>query len=249
MDSPFRVKATAAPVRMQVVSALQQAIESGRFAPGERLIERELCDLTGVSRTSVREALRELESRGLVQMVPNRGPIVAVLTLDETQELYEVRAALEGLAGELFATRATDAQVEDLRARVNEIKRRARDGETVDLTQVKDGFYELLFEGAGNSVARLMLDTIHSRITLLRRTTLSRPDRAVVMAAELEEIMNAIEARDPETTRTACVRHIRMAATVALEILTDVGTAESPGRRGSAASRNRGDAARDSGSR
>ena len=222
MDDPLKVTAMAAPVRMQVVSVLQQAIETGRFAPGERLIERELCDLTGVSRTSVREALRELESRGLVQMVANRGPIVAVLTLAEAQELYEVRAALEGLAGELFAVRATDAQVRELRARVDEIKKRARDGEVVELPSVKDGFYELLFEGAGNSVARLMLDTIHSRITLLRRTTLSRPDRAIVMASELEEIMDAIEAREPEATRKACARHIRMATTVALEILTDI---------------------------
>lgn len=226
MDNAFKVTTTAAPVRMQVVSALQQAIESGRFAPGERLIERELCDLTGVSRTSVREALRELESRGLVQMVPNRGPIVAVLTLEEAQELYEVRAALEGLAGEQFAVRATDTQVRQLRAHVDEIKRRAREGEIVDLPSVKDGFYELLFDGAGNSVARQMLDTIHSRITLLRRTTLSQPDRAIVMASELDEIMDAIEAREPEATRKACVRHIRIAAKVALEILAGVGTAE-----------------------
>lgn len=226
MEKGLRVTATAAPVRMQVVSVLQQAIESGRFAPGERLIERELCDLTGVSRTSVREALRELESRGLVRMVANRGPIVAVLTLQETQELYEVRAALEGLAGELFAARATDAQVRKLREHVDEITRRANNGEIVDLPSVKDGFYELLFEGAGNSVARQMLDTIHSRITLLRRTTLSRPDRAIVMASELDEIMDAIEAREPEATRRACVRHIRMATTVALEILTEAGVVE-----------------------
>jgi DNA-binding GntR family transcriptional regulator len=221
MDNLLKIQATAAPVRMQVVSVLQQAIESGRFAPGDRLIERELCDLTGVSRTSVREALRELESRGLVQMVPNRGPIVAVLTPQEARDLYEVRAALEGLAGELFAVRASDVQVRQLRAKVNEIKRQARNGEIVNLPLVKDGFYELLFEGAGNSGAKSMLDGIHSRITILRRTTLSRPDRAIVMASELDEIMDAIEAREPEATRKACVRHIRMAATVALEILSE----------------------------
>lgn len=220
MENLLRVQATAAPVRMQVVSVLQQAIESGRFVPGDRLIERELCDLTGVSRTSIREALRELESRGLVQMVANRGPIVAVLSKDEAKALYEVRAALEGLAGEQFATRATEAQVRRLRASVDAISQRARDGEVMDMPSVKDEFYEMLFEGAGNPVARSMLDTIHSRITILRRTTLSRPDRAVVMAAELDEIMKAIEARDPEAARRACVAHINMAATVALDILS-----------------------------
>src|SRR5690606_4359359 len=100
-DLSMRVASVAAPVRRQVAKVLREAITSGRFAPGQRLIEKDLCELLGVSRPSVREALRELESEGLIEIIPNRGPLVKRLTAADAASVYQVRAALEALAARL----------------------------------------------------------------------------------------------------------------------------------------------------
>ena len=94
----LEVQRHAAPLRQQVVEALRLAIIDGRLAPGARLIERELTEMLRVSRTVIREALRQLESEGLIAIVPNKGPVVRALTLAEAKDLYQIRAVLEGLA-------------------------------------------------------------------------------------------------------------------------------------------------------
>src|SRR5690606_38258491 len=101
----FRVERVAAPLRHQVIESIRNAIVTGHFKPGERLLERRLCEMTGVSRTLVREALRQLESEGLIEVVAHRGPKVAVLKPDMAKDIYLVRAKLEGLAAALFARR------------------------------------------------------------------------------------------------------------------------------------------------
>jgi DNA-binding GntR family transcriptional regulator len=93
-DESMKVSNVAAPVRLQVAASFRSAILSGRFQPGDRLIEKDLCDLTGASRTSVREALRQLETEGLVQLVPNKGPIVASIDPKQARSIYQVRAVL-----------------------------------------------------------------------------------------------------------------------------------------------------------
>ena len=110
-QSSLRVKRNNITLRQQVLDVLRNAILEARFKPGDRLIERELCELTGVSRTSVREALRHLESEGLVRNIPNKGPTVATVGLEEAQQIYEMREALEGQAGRLFAQRAPAGEV------------------------------------------------------------------------------------------------------------------------------------------
>ena len=95
-------------MRHQVAEVLRAAITTGRFAPGQRLVEKDLCELTGVSRASVREALRQLESEGLIQTLPNRGPLVSRLSTQDAASIYQVRGALEALAAQLFANHATD---------------------------------------------------------------------------------------------------------------------------------------------
>jgi DNA-binding transcriptional regulator YhcF (GntR family) len=101
---------TAAPLRQQVVKAIREDILDGGLVPGQRLVESVLCDAYGVSRTVIREALRQLESEHLIRVMPNLGPIVTVLTESEIKSIYVVRASLEGLAGELFALHATFAE-------------------------------------------------------------------------------------------------------------------------------------------
>src|SRR5262247_14034 len=129
----MRVVRNTVTLRQQVLEVLRSAILNFQFKPGDRLIERELCELTGVSRTSVREALRHLESEGLVESLPNKGPIVATLDLRQAGQIFEVRAALEGMAGRLFAERATQAQRENLRAALVALERTFAGGDRAEI--------------------------------------------------------------------------------------------------------------------
>ncbi len=215
-DATMRVASIAAPVRQQVVAAFRSAIIGGRFQPGERLIEKELCDLTGSSRTSVREALRQLEAEGLVEMVPNKGPIVALISPEQARSIYQVRGALESLAGGLFAKNASDAQIKRLDVAVNNLAKVYKSGDIEQVLIVKDAFYAILLEGSGNEIVPSLLRMMQARISLLRRVSLSKATRLNESIAEIRLILKAIKARNPIAAAKACVDHVERAAAAAL---------------------------------
>lgn len=215
----MRVVTMAAPVRHQVVEVIRRAITSGRFAPGARLVEKDLCEVTGVSRPSVREALRQLETEGLIEIVPNRGPFVARLSKEMAAGIYQVRGALEGLAARNFASFATDAQIEDLKQSVSALVSAYSTRDVGRILDAKRRFYDVLLEGASNPVIRSVLRTLNDRITLLRRVSLSSPDRSEASIAEIRDLLDAICRRDAEGAHDASIRHIEQAAKAALQNL------------------------------
>jgi DNA-binding GntR family transcriptional regulator len=220
-SASLKVERTPAPVRAQVLDNLRQAILDGRFLPGQRLIERELVELTGVSRTSIREALRELAAEGLVQTIPNKGTVVATLGAEEARQLYQVRTVLEGLAGRLFVENATDAQRRALHRAMTAIERLAERGASI--LDAKDRFYDVLFAGGGNVALHQTAIGLHARVRALRSLSLSRPGRAEESVRELREIMAAIDANDAERAELACTRHVANAGAVAAEALSSHG--------------------------
>jgi DNA-binding GntR family transcriptional regulator len=217
-NASLKVERTPAPVRAQVLDNLRQAILDGRFLPGQRLIERELVELTGVSRTSIREALRELAAEGLVQTIPNKGTVVATLGAEEARQLYQVRTVLEGLAGRLFVENATDAQRRALHRAMTAIERLAE--RNASILDAKDRFYDVLFAGGGNVALHQTALGLHARVRVLRSLSLSRPGRAAESVRELREIMAAIDANDAERAALACTRHVANAGAVAAEALS-----------------------------
>jgi DNA-binding GntR family transcriptional regulator len=210
----------AAPIREQVVSNLRRAIIDGQFQPGERLIERELCELTGVSRTSIREALRQLEVEGLVENVPNKGIIVGTLTASEAEDIYQVRAVLEGLAGRLYAERATEEGIAALREAMHAIDEAYQRADKRALLHAKNQFYAVLLHGCGNTTIAPLLLSLHDRIAFLRSLSLSQPGRSEKSVEEVRQILHAIEQRDPERAAAACSEHVQNAAKAALSGLT-----------------------------
>lgn len=218
MDKSLRVEAQPS-LRELVAERIREGVVSGRFPPGHRLVERKLCELIGVSRTSVREALRELESEGLVNVLPNRGPIVSIVSVETAESIYQVRTLLEGLAARLFAKRATEAQIKALEKAVAALDKVYRDYSAGAFLAAKAEFYRILLEGAGNEVAATMLRAIHTRVSLLRATSLSDPKRAHDSIAEIRELLAAIKARDEEAAWRTCVEHIENAAKTALAVL------------------------------
>lgn len=220
-DLSMRVTALAAPVRRQAAKMLRSAITSGRFTPGQRLIEKDLCELLGISRPSVREALRELESDGLIETIPNRGPMVKSLSVADATSVYQVRAALEALAAWLFVENATDAQVGSLREAAERLAHAYKSGEVEEILAAKEEFYTTFFEGSGNTIIPAQLRSLNDRITALRRLTLASPKRAKQSIREIRELVAAISRRDAEAAYDLSLQHIQQAAKVALKGLVE----------------------------
>lgn len=214
---PTPIGRVAAPLRDQVLDVVRQGILDFQLKPGQRLVERELMEQLGVSRATVREVVARLESEGLVTTIPQRGAIVAVLTVREAADIYEMRVALEALAVRHFVERATAEQVRRIRAAF-EVLANIPETETDNLLRLraKDAFYKALLEGAASPALTQTLTGLQSRVRLLRQTSLSVPGRAQQTVDEIRAIVEAIEARDAEAASAACARHVRNAAKTGL---------------------------------
>lgn len=213
-------KVVPKPIRQQAEDALRQAIITGRFAPGEHLSDRVVCEVLGASRSVVREAIRLLEAEGLVTVIPHRGTYVAFLSSAEAAQIYEVRGVLEALAGEAFATRASDEERQELYAVFEQLaKSTAGSGGNTTLLELKQRFYAVLLKGCRNSYVARMLDQMLNRNMQLRATSLSEPGRLPRTIEELRRVVDAIERRDGEEAWLACRAHVQAAAAIALRVL------------------------------
>ena len=213
---------TARPLtlRSQVEEFLRRSIMTGRFAMGERLVERELCEMLGVSRPSVREALRALEAEKLVTIIPNKGPIVTLLTREEAGDLYALRALLEGYATREFTRLASDGEVERLGEAVTALHEEAAGGDRDRLLAAKARFYEIIFDGCGNRLVKEFLSSLFTRINLLRATSFSRPERLAVSLREIDGLYDRIRSRDLDGAQKAAEEHILNARAAALPVLS-----------------------------
>jgi GntR family transcriptional regulator, trigonelline degradation regulator len=217
---PLRVGRVAAPLRSQVLVVLRKAILDFHYKPGQRLVERELMDDLGVSRTTIREVLRELAAEGLVASLPQRGMIVVTPSLKEAKELYEVRAAMESLALTGFIARATNEQVAQLRAALNAFEREAGEGgDFRALLKSKDDAYDVVLAGAGNDSVRAIQEGLRARVRALDAASLSVPGRPLEELEELRMIVQAVERRDVEAAVQASAAHVAGASAAGLAAL------------------------------
>lgn len=199
------------PTRDLVLRKLRGAILSGRFQPGQRLLERELVEQMGVSRTPIREALRKLELEGLVTTTPYKGPVVTLPTLEDAQALFEVRSAMEGQAVALFTRRADDAAIERLRGHIEVAERALARGSVRGVLAANNAFHDEVAAGCGNTLLQSMLANLRDRIVLLRVESLSYPGRPPHSIAEHRAIVRRIERRDARGARRLNEGHIMRA--------------------------------------
>ncbi|TDD34316.1 GntR family transcriptional regulator [Actinomadura sp. KC06] len=206
----LRIDRPAETVPQLVVRRVRQAILEGTLSPGRRLTERELMELTGVSRTSIREAVRHLQALGLVEMSGRKGVRVAVLGSDDVRQLYEVRAALESEAASLFVQRATDTEI-------LELVKLTRPGKSDDdqLSSIYH-FDELLLAGARNALLASTLAPLHARIHALRRLSLTIPGRRERSEQEYRDLVAAITDRDADRAAQLARQHVDAAKDAAL---------------------------------
>lgn len=206
-----RLVQQSAPLRRQITSSLRQAIERGTLKPGERLVEKDVCRDLNVSRTSLREAFRELEAEGLLTNHP-RGMVVTLVTDQDANNIYDVRAALEALVAEQFANTASDAAQAALQQAVDGLERAYADQDYDRILSAKQAFYETLCRGADNLIVLDVLNRLNSRITQLRSASLSDPVRGLASMSEIRKLAAALLTRDAAAARAAAVGHVAAAA-------------------------------------
>jgi len=224
MDRPIELKSTlriedVPTVRAIVARKLREAIMSGNLKPGQRLVERELCEMMGVSRPSIREALRLLEADGLVNTVPHRGPMVSTISLEEARQLYAARAVLEGFAGRECARLHDPAVVRKIGEALGRLKVALAESDMIAVLEAKTDFYAALIGGCRNAFIERMLKPLHDRITLLRITSMSHPKRVNKSLREVTAIWRAIQSGDEDLAERCCVDHIKAAAVAALDMI------------------------------
>lgn len=225
MNADLHIDKLSATLRGQVEERLRVAIAEGVFKPGQRLIERELCERLGVSRTSLREALRQLEADGLITSIPHRGPVVTSISAEEAEQLYALRALLEGYAGRRCATIGSDDLKAKIGKAVEEFASAAAGSDRRMLVVAKSNFYDLLLDGSGNVFVKQTLTSLHNRINMLRFTSMVQPGRLERSVQEIRNIAAAIQAGDGARAEETCRNHIERAAEVALAYLRTSGTA------------------------
>jgi DNA-binding GntR family transcriptional regulator len=196
-------------VRDHTVDKLRSAIGAGLYPPGTRLVERELCEALGVSRTSVREALRQLQSENLIEVGKRRNIKVAVITAADAADIYAIREMLETEAIRRFAVHADAKQVKRLQRVYKDLHKARAKGNARQLSAMAGEFYETIQAGAGSKVFYEMARQLLARVSYLRYLSMLEPGRLEGGFREWDDMMEAIVAHDPDRAAAAMSEHLR----------------------------------------
>lgn len=196
---------------MLLEQEIERVILSGELVPGDRIIETEIALRFGTSRGPVREALRSLESSGLVEQVPNRGFFVRKLTTTQAGDVYDVRAALFGLAGKLLAERITDEGIAQLRTFIADMDAAVAADDFERYVKLNFAFHEYIVLGTGNAALAQQYLTLIKQLRLYRARSLMLGDAMHASHVEHHVMVDAIAARDPAKAYAAHVRHVETA--------------------------------------
>ena len=211
----LKVERPTTTLRALALDKMHNAILGLHFQPGERLVERRVAQMLGVSRTVVREVLRHLEAEGLVETLPYQGPVVARLDADTADQIYELRAAIEALATRACAERIDARDLERLDTALAAIDAAFKDADLMRLLEETTRFYAIIFTSAGKTVAWQVFRNLNARINQLRAVTLSFEGRSQTGPAEMRRILEAIREGDPDAAERACREHVAHAHDIA----------------------------------
>ena len=192
----------------QVFRALEQEILNGVRRPGDALTELGLCEKYQVSRTPVREAMRRLETAGLVTVQPNRSAVVAGVSVQDMLDIYEIRMRIEGLAARWSALRITENELQALEKILDLQEFYTAKGKPEELHRLDADFHRALYSDCGSPMLTDTLTALHHRLQRFRRTSLSNAERAARSLAEHRAIYEALAAHDGEAAENLTVQHI-----------------------------------------
>lgn len=210
------------PLREIVFESLREAIIGGVLKPGERMMEVQLAEEMGVSRTPVREAIRKLELEGFVIMVPRKGAYVAGISSKDVSEVFEIRAALEGLAASLAAERITDVEKEELE-RVLVVKAASvQANDFASLIEKDTEFHEMIYRASRNERLMQIISNLREQINRFRMVSLAFPGRGKEALEEHKKIAEAIAERDYVLAQALAQEHISNAENALLEAMQGI---------------------------
>lgn len=194
--------------KQYALERLRKAILQGEMAPAQRLVENELAESYGVTRASMRAALLDLTSEGLVERIRNRGSRVRVVTVEEAVEITECRMALEGLCAAKAATEATDAQLDELTGLGKAMSKAVADGDPVTYSELNHDLHALIRDISGQHTAVGLLERLNAQLVRHRFQLALRPGRPQQSLSEHLALIEAIRARDPQAAETAVRAHL-----------------------------------------
>ena len=199
---------TYQPLREVICESLRNAIKNGKLKPGERLMEVQLAEELGISRTPVREAIRKLEQEGYVIMLPRRGTYVSSVSVHDVQEIFEIRTALESLSTGLAARRIENEELEQLQKLLAAIEGYIDKHDIDNIVKTDIEFHDLLYKVSRNERLSGIISNLKEQLSRFRTLSMSYPGRLKETLEEHREMVEAIASGDVEAAREAAERHM-----------------------------------------
>ena len=196
------------PLRDVVFKTLRQAILKGELEPGERLMEIQLAERLGVSRTPIREAIRKLELEGLVLMIPRKGAEVAKISESNLRDVLEVRRSLEELAIDLACQRITAEELESLNKAEVDFKAAIGNGDAMQIAQTDEQFHEIIYNSTKNQKLVQILNNLREQMYRYRMEYLKDRQSHSLLVKEHEEIVQGLTERDADRALRVTNSHI-----------------------------------------
>jgi DNA-binding GntR family transcriptional regulator len=208
-----------APLHVQVAERLRILIDSGELPPGARLNEVELCGQLGVSRTPLREAIRALATEGLIELQPNRGATVSIVTVEDLTEILPIMAVLEGLGGRLAAFEMSDEKITEVRHVHDRMLEHYARRELAEYFETNRLIHELISEGSGNQSLVDQINSLSAKVRRARFSTEMTPESWAKAVSEHEAMINALEARDATALEKIIMNHVETKQSTILGVI------------------------------
>jgi DNA-binding GntR family transcriptional regulator len=199
-------------LRGRVFTQIQNDILNGYYKPGDSLIETKLSEQLGVSRTPIREALRQLELEGLVYSVPNKGVVVKGISSKDIEDIYAIRMRIEGLAARWAAEKITDEELEELKQAVELEGFYTKKHNLDQLLQFDSKFHEIIYRACKSKPLTHTLSSFHNFIQRARFLSMNTPGRAKLALNEHKAILRALMERNADLAEKLAVEHVRNAS-------------------------------------
>ena len=195
-------------LRENIADIIRKRIIYQELEPGQKIVEQDLAKEFKTSRAPIREALRQLELEGLVNIIPNKGAYVTGISDKDVHDIYMIRSMLEGLCVRWATEHITQEQLEELDEIILLSEYHMDKGHSDQLTELDGRFHQILYEASQSRILDHVLSDFHKYVQLARRTSVKTEERAIKSIGEHNEILNAIKAKDAEKAGDLATIHI-----------------------------------------
>ncbi|QEH68648.1 GntR family transcriptional regulator [Cellulosilyticum sp. ST5] len=197
-----------ASLREKVFKSIRESILEGKYKPGDALREATIAKELNVSRTPVREAIRQLELEGLVQSIPNKETVVTGVSQEDVQDIFMIRSRLEGMAAKLAAERITPEELEKLKEVLELTEFYVTKKDLVHIGELDHRFHDMIYKATKSKILKQMLSDFHTYVQKTRMESLATPGRATCLLKEHTAIFKAIQNQDGEKAEELTNKHI-----------------------------------------